>query len=103
MALGYLGGACGLLGDSWGCSERPRRDANEALEGTGELALVREPGPRRDLCQGQVTVLLQELPGPLDAAQDDELVRGQPGGCLELPGEVVDAEASDRGDLPQGR
>jgi hypothetical protein len=57
----------------------------------GELALVRESGARRDLCQGEVTVLLQELPHPLDAAGDDVLVWWQPGGRLELPGEVVGA------------
>ena len=34
---------------------------------------------------------------------DDVLVRRQPGGRLELPGEVVGAEAGDRGHLLQGR
>src|SRR5262245_49661935 len=69
----------------------------------GELALIREPGVRGDLRQGQFWSGLQELPGLLDAAQDDVLVRGQPGGPLELPGEVVRAEAGDGGHLLQGR
>jgi hypothetical protein len=69
----------------------------------GELALIREAGARRDLCEGEVTVLLQELLRPLDAAGQDVLVRRQPGGPLELPGEVVRAETSDRGQLLQAR
>jgi hypothetical protein len=55
----------------------------------GELALVPEAGVRGDLRQGEVASGLQELPGPLDAAGEDVLVRRQPGGRLELPGEVV--------------
>jgi hypothetical protein len=43
------------------------------------------------------------LPGPLDAAQDDVLVRRQPGGRLELPREVVDAEMGDGGHLLQSQ
>ena len=35
----------------------------------GELALVREAGARGDLRQGEVAACLQELLGPLDAAQ----------------------------------
>jgi hypothetical protein len=38
---------------------------------------------------------LQELLGPLDATQDDVLVRRQTGGRLELPREVVGVEADD--------
>jgi hypothetical protein len=80
-----------------------RRDADDALEVMGELALIRESGARRDLCQGEATVLLQELLRPLDAAREDVLVRRQPGGRLELPREVVGAEVSDRRHLLQGR
>src|SRR5260370_33476 len=69
----------------------------------GELALIREAGARRDLCQGEVAAALQELLCSFDAAQDDVLVRRQPGGRLELPGEVVTAEAGRRGPLPPGR
>src|SRR5262249_54818757 len=65
------------LGDSCGRPELPRRDAEEALEVMGELALVREAGVRGDLRQGEVASGLQELPGPLDAAGDDVLVRRQ--------------------------
>ena len=71
VALVSLGGTSGRLGDSCGRPELPRRDAEEALEVTGELALVREAGVRGDLRQGQVGFCLQELPGPLDAARDD--------------------------------
>src|SRR3979490_3198225 len=99
VALRYLGGTCGLLGDSCGRPELPRRDADEALEVLAEHALVREAGARGDLRQGQVRSCLQELLRPLDAAHDDVLVRRQPGGRLELPGEVVGTEAGDRGDL----
>src|SRR6516165_10226493 len=59
-----------VLGDSCGHPELPRRDADYALEVVGELALVREAGVRRHLRQGQIRPCLQELPGPLDAAQD---------------------------------
>jgi hypothetical protein len=54
LALGFLGGICDLLGDSCGRPELPRRDADEALEVTGQLALVREAGAQGDLRQGQV-------------------------------------------------
>src|SRR5215471_19782654 len=88
---------------SYARPELPRRDAEEALEVMGELALVREAGLRGDLRQGEVAAALQELLGPLDAAGDDVLVRRQPGGGLELPGEVVGAEAGHRRQLLQGR
>src|SRR5262245_48158698 len=78
-----------LFGDSYARPELPRRNADQALEVLAELALVRESGGRRDLGQGEVTVLLQELLGPVDAAGDDVLVRRQPGGPLELAGEVT--------------
>src|SRR6516165_3148082 len=55
--------------------ELPRRDADVALEMAGELALVGEAGLKGDLRQGQLGCGLQELPGPLDAAEDDVLVR----------------------------
>src|SRR6516165_3103061 len=92
-----------VLGDSCGHPELPRRDSDYALEVMRELALVREAGMRGDLRQGEVAAGLQELLGPLDAAGEDVLVRRQPGGPLELPGEVVDAETSDRGQLLQAR
>jgi hypothetical protein len=44
VALEFLGGACGVLGGSCGHRERPRRDADKAVEATGERALVREAG-----------------------------------------------------------
>ena len=58
----------------WTFPELPRRDTDEALEVIGELALVREPGVRGDLRQGQVASRLQELLSPFDAAGDDVLV-----------------------------
>jgi hypothetical protein len=85
-----------VLGDSCGHPELPWRDANDALEMMGELALIQEAGARGDLRQGEVASGLQELLGPLDAAGEDVLVRRQPGGQLELPGEIVGAETSDR-------
>ena len=63
-------------------SELSRRDAYQALEVMGELALVREASVRGDLRQGEVASGLQELLGPLDAAGDDVLVRRQPGARL---------------------
>src|SRR5262244_3736382 len=90
------------FGGSYARPELPRRDAYQALEVMGELALVREAGVRGDLRQGEVASGLQELLGPLDAARDDVLVRRQPGGPLELADEVVGAEACDSGHLLQG-
>ena len=58
---------------------------------------------RGDLRQGEIAACMQELFRPFDAARDDILVRRQPGGRLELPREVVGAQAGDRGDLLQGR
>ena len=46
---------------------------------------------------------LQKLLGPLDAAVKDVLVRRQSGSPLELPCEVIRAEAGDSGHLLQGR
>src|SRR5262245_29617213 len=99
-ALRFLGGTCGLLGDSCGPAELPRGDADRALEVMGKLALVREAGTGGDFRQGEVA-FAQELLRPLDAAGDDVLVRRQPGGPLELPGEVVGTEAGDGGQLLQ--
>src|SRR5260370_30091004 len=103
VALPFLDGTCGLLGDSCGHSELPRRDAKEAFEVTGELALVREAGVRGNLRQGEVAAALQKLPGSFDATGDDVLVRRQPGGRLELSGEVVGTKVGDRSHLLQGR
>jgi hypothetical protein len=61
----------------------------------GEVPLVPEPRPGRDLRQGEVVPASQQLPGPLDAAHDDVGVRRQPGGRLERPRRVVDAEMGD--------
>src|SRR5262245_36835993 len=85
-----------LLGGSCGRPELARRDADEALEVVGELALVREADPRGDFGEGEVAAALQEVLGPLDTAGDDVLVRRQAGGRLELPREVVGAQAGDR-------
>src|SRR5262249_14104691 len=63
VAVRVLGEGCAPLCDSCGRPELPRRDADEALEVAGELALVREPGPCRDLRQGQVPASMQELLG----------------------------------------
>src|SRR5262249_53911570 len=92
VTLEFLGGNCGLLGDCCGRPELPRRDADQALEVIAELTLVRKAGTGGDFRQGEVAASLQELLGALDAAGDDVLVRRQPGGRLELPREVVDAE-----------
>src|SRR5262249_27109301 len=73
--LEFLGCTCGLLCVFCGRPELPRRDAEDALEVIGELALVREAGVRGDLRQGEVAAPLQELLGPFDAAGDDVLVR----------------------------
>jgi hypothetical protein len=62
-----------------------RRNADPPPEVVGELALVREPGVRGPLRQGQTRPGLQEVLGPLDAAQDHVLMGRQPGGLLELP------------------
>src|SRR5262245_9008058 len=69
----------------------------------GELALVREPGAGGDLRQGQDRPSLQQLPGPLDPAQDDVLVRRQPGRRLELPlNESLNPPQRHRDGMPAG-
>jgi len=82
LALRFLGGTCGPLCESCGCPELRRRDADQALEVVGELALVREAGVRGDLRQGEVVASLQELLGSFDAAGDHVLVRRQPVAAL---------------------
>jgi hypothetical protein len=99
----FLGGVRRSLGDSCGLSEPPRRDADQALEVMGEVALVGETGARRNLRQRDVMILLKESLGPLNAAGDDVLMRRPPRRDLELPREVVGAEMGDRRQLPQGQ
>ena len=69
----------------------------------GELTLVREAGACSDRRQREVVPFAQELLRSLDAAGDHVLVRGQPGGRLELPGKVVRAEVGGRSHLLQGQ
>jgi len=74
--------------------------AAESLANVLAVHLIRHVlAPRR----GQVGPRLQELPGPLDAAQDHVLVGRQPGGLPELPREVVGTEAGHRRHLLQAR
>ena len=82
LAVRVLGTTCGLLCDSCGLAELSRRDADDALEVMRELTLIRESSPRRDLGLGEVTVRLQELPRPLDAARDEVWCGGRPVAAL---------------------
>ena len=88
-ALPFLARTCGLLGDSCGPTELSWRDADDALEMVGELALVGEAGAGGDLRQRKVAFLKESL-GPFNAPHNDVLVRRQPGGHLELPCEIRD-------------
>jgi hypothetical protein len=97
FAVRFLGGTCDLAYESCGHLEPPQRDADQALGMRVEPALIREAGARRDLRAGEVAASSRELLGPLDAADDDVLVRRQSGGLLELPGEVVGVEVGDSG------
>src|SRR5262249_60965259 len=87
-----LGAPCGFLGDSCGRAEATGRDADDALEMMGELALIREANTRGNLDQGQVGLALEKLSRPFDATGDDALVCGQSRGRLEPPRTVVGAE-----------
>jgi hypothetical protein len=63
----------------------PRRDADEALEMMGVLALIREAGVRGDLCEGQVRSCLEAFLDAFDAASDDKRLRaGSMGGTVRL-------------------
>src|SRR5262249_54105235 len=90
-----------LLGVSYAHPELSWRDADEAFEVVGELALVRETSGGGDLRHGEIAIGLQEVLGPLDAAGDDVVVRRQPGGRPELPRKVVEAEMGRRRHLLQ--
>src|SRR5262245_13551920 len=68
-----------------------------------EVALVREADARRNLCQGEIAILLKELLRTLDATGDDVLVRRLTGRDLELPREVVGAEVGDLRHVLQGQ
>src|SRR5262249_34467878 len=94
---------CRPLGDSCGRPEPTRRDAEQALEVMREVALVREAGARRNLCQGEVGILLKELLRTLDATGDDVLVRRLSRRGLELPREMVGAEVGARRHVLQGQ
>jgi hypothetical protein len=77
-----------------------RCDTDEPFKVKGKLALVREPGVERNLCQLELIVFSQEVLCSLNAARDYILVRCQTSGRLELPGEVIGAEMGDRSHLP---
>ena len=65
--LPFIARTCGLLGVSCGPAELSGRDADNALEIVGELALVSEAGPGADLGQRKVASLKESL-GPFNAA-----------------------------------
>src|SRR3954454_20177524 len=76
----------------------PRRDADEATELLGEVAGAREaylPG-HHTYRQGGVR---EQRLGPFDPLPHNVLVRGEPHGMLEHPGEVVGAHSYLAGDL----
>src|SRR4030095_16107946 len=98
-----LGWCARPLGDACGHPESSRRDADQALEVMGEVALVGETGARRNLRQRDLMILSKESLSPLNAAGDDVLVRRLPRRDLKLPREVVGAEMGDRRQLPQGQ
>src|SRR5262249_21756944 len=79
---------------SYARSGLPQGDADYALEVIGELALISEPGVRGDLRQGQFGSGFEELPGPLDAAQDvdavEAMVADVQGGTAVLAGVALD-------------
>ena len=77
-----------------------RCDTDEPFKVKGKLALVRETGTERNLCQLELTVFPQEVLCSLNAARDDILVRCQTSCRLELPGEVIGAEMDDGSHLP---
>src|SRR5262249_1750836 len=101
-AVRFLGETCGVLCVSCGPAELPRRDADDAPEVVGELALVREAGARGDFRQREVA-FSQKLLCPFDAAGRVVLVRRQASGRLELRGEGVGAEMGCRRHLLQGQ
>src|SRR5262249_40692388 len=68
-----------------------------------EVALVREAGARRNLCQGEVAILLKELLRTLDATGDDVLVLRLSRRDLDLPRGVVGAEVGHRRHVLQGQ
>src|SRR5258708_6900619 len=70
------------LGNSCGRSELPWRDADEAPKVMREMTLVREAGLRSDLRDGAVRFSQHEFFSAFDAAHDDILMWGQPGGPL---------------------
>src|SRR5262244_171989 len=101
--LELAGGVRRPRSDSCGRPEPTRRDADQALEVMREVALVREAGAHRNLCQGQVAILLKELLRVLDATRDDVLVRRLSRRDLELSREVVGAEVGNRRHVLQGQ
>src|SRR5262249_35832340 len=76
---------------TFGPAEFSRSDADDPLEVSGELALVRESGVRGDIRERKFVVPAQQLHRPFDAAGHDVLMRRDPGGRLELTREVVGA------------
>src|SRR5262245_58047543 len=97
-----LGASCGFLGDSCGCAEATGRDADDALEVMGELALIREADTRGNLDERQVGLALEKLSRPFDATGDDVLVWCQSRGRLEPARKVVGAEMRRLGHSRQG-
>jgi len=78
-----------ILTDSCGNLNLSRRDADEPLKMKAKMALIREAGAERDLGQAKLAACAQEVLRSCDGAGNYILVRRQPGGCLELPREVI--------------
>lgn len=77
-----------------------RRQASDAVKEPGEMALVCAAHGKRDLDDRQIG-LLEEFPGPLDAAADHVLVRRNADGRPEHVREVVRADPKRVGDVRQ--
>jgi ATP-dependent DNA helicase RecQ len=92
-----LGGTCGLLGDPCGRPELTRRDADEALEVVGELALVREAGVQGDL--RRVQKWLKEVKAPGEIAIIAPRWKDLGGIRLLLENEGIPTQALDRGSI----
>jgi hypothetical protein len=92
-----------LLGLSCDLKKLSRRGAHDPPKMETKMALMRETTAKRDFAQTYSAICTQKVLCSFDAARDYILMRRHPGGCLELPREMIRAEMDDGRHLVQRR
>jgi hypothetical protein len=79
-----------------------RCSSRQSAENPRHVGLMGEAELGRDTCQGSLGVR-EQVDGPVDAAAQQVLVHGHPGGELELGGERPARKSDERGQVVDGQ